>query len=535
MTEVDLQIKIQKKTRLFLIVILGFCFLGCADFSKKENHSYGRTVSNDDVTTTDQACLLTQDLTFEPLAEDEPVQSPGVGFLADLYPQQGQGSYNSHYLINTLHNHLGRMYVRLDLWKDGSDLPASFLNQFDADLDKVRQDGLKVTLRFAYNYPCDTNNAAQTPGAFKPEHSVCPQDQGKTNLFNDAQFGDASAATIIKHIQQLSPILQKHADVIAGLGGFIGYWGEQHHSTNGLTTLVAGRLVAESVAAQVQIYQALLKATSSPILMRYPQARLQIFDSNNAHHLDSINAARIGLHNDCFLSSDRDVGTYISQDSVGLAAEKAYVAQVGAAAYMGGETCHVNAPRSQCATALSELTQMHFSFLTEGFPAAVFDSWKNPNATDPQAPCYTHIRTHLGYRLSLVDLELTTAARPGALVSLKLNLRNSGFAKLSGSRPASVVLQCGAWTSGLIALSGVDASEWPSGVTTQVVTSFEIPQETPVGICSLSLSLADANSSIQSDPRYAVQLANKNVWNSSTGLNLLTSDFKVIQNSDCKP
>ena len=52
--------------------------------------------------------------------------------------------------------------------------------------------------------------------------------------------------------------------------------------------------------------------------------------------------SRIGHHNDCFLASDTDYGTYSSSDRTDeytyLQDETKYVA-------MGGETCTVNSPR----------------------------------------------------------------------------------------------------------------------------------------------------------------------------------------------
>ena len=80
------------------------------------------------------------------------------------------------------------------------------LNSIFAD---IREAGVKAIIRFAYN-------------------------QGP---YPDSE-PDASKAQILRHIEQLAPLLQNNADVIAWLeAGFIGAWGEWHTSTNGLDNI----------------------------------------------------------------------------------------------------------------------------------------------------------------------------------------------------------------------------------------------------------------------------------------------------------
>ena len=98
-----------------------------------------------------------------------------------------------------------RSYVRLDVYRE-QDLPQSLLDALDKALAAVRAAGIKVILRFSYNFGPYPNSE---PDASKPQ--------------------------MLRHIEQLKPALTKNADVIAWMeAGFIGAWGEWHTSTHGI-------------------------------------------------------------------------------------------------------------------------------------------------------------------------------------------------------------------------------------------------------------------------------------------------------------
>ncbi|UJB72099.1 DUF4874 domain-containing protein [Acaryochloris sp. 'Moss Beach'] len=82
-------------------------------------------------------------------------------------------------------------------------LSRSFLNKVSADLSTARKSGIKLIIRFAYNWLGGGE--------------------------------DTSVDRIVSHLDQLEPLLKDNYDAIAYLeAGFIGYWGEWNRSTNGL-------------------------------------------------------------------------------------------------------------------------------------------------------------------------------------------------------------------------------------------------------------------------------------------------------------
>src|SRR5699024_7204160 len=119
---------------------------------------------------------------------------------------------------------------------------------------------------------------------------------------------DASEARVLAHIAQLEPLLRAHEDVIALVqAGFIGAWGEWHTSTHGLD---------DDPDARRAILEALLDAlpTSRSTQLRCPAYKEVLFGDplTEAEARSGSHEARVGHHNDCFVSSESDVGTYPS-------------------------------------------------------------------------------------------------------------------------------------------------------------------------------------------------------------------------------
>ena len=127
----------------------------------------------------------------------------------------------------------------------------------------------------------------------------------------------------------------------------------------------------------------------------------------------------VGHHNDCFLASDTDLGTYSSGNIV---EEKSYLAEDAALTSMGGETCLLNSPRSDCSTALVELSQLHYSYLNEDYNAAVISGWTSGG-------CLDEIRSKLGYKLIVTAADISSSVPPGGYVTYSLTVKNVGYAK----------------------------------------------------------------------------------------------------------
>jgi hypothetical protein len=350
-----------------------------------------------------------------------------------------------------------------------SDLPEELLNGLQTNFDDIREAGIKAIIRFAYNegpYP-DTEP-------------------------------DASKQQILRHIEQLTPLLQKNADVIAWVeAGFIGAWGEWHTSTNGL----------DNIQDKQEILTALVAAIPDRyVQVRYPANIIEMYPDP----MDAVEA-RVAHHNDCFLSSNTDVGTYERDGEITIERDQAYLAELTRFTPMSGETCAPFPPRSECTNAIQEMELLHFSAINEAYHKGILRSWKDGG-------CLQEITDRMGYRLSLTSADFNEKVRPGGLLHLTVNITNSGFASLMNPRPLFVVLQ--EPNSIFLTKLELDPRTWEPG-DSSFTASIRLPSKMGEGDYKLALWLPDGSETLQANPLYAVQLANEGVWDESTGYNIL--------------
>lgn len=375
-------------------------------------------------------------------------------------------------------NRLLYLNARLDNYRD-RDLPPEYLAALNGFFDLARQAGVKTILRFMYN------NGETYP--------------------NPAP--DASLPQALRHIEQIGPVLEANKDVIVWLeAGFIGAWGEWHTSASGLDSPENKAAIRDTLYRYFPQDRFILFRYPGDFTRWYPQplTDTQAFTQSGQ--------ARTGHHNDCFLASDDDWGTYYDYDgSLKIEEWKAYLAQMARFTPISGETCNLNPPRSNCPTALAELERMHWSALQEAYHPDVIQSWKDQG-------CYAEIRSRLGYRLSLLEASFPFQARPGESITLQIRLQNSGFASPLLPRPAYLVLHSSAYTARL-PLSA-DPRRWEPGEH-DLIESVALPSDLPPGEYTLALWLPDPAANLQNDPRYAIRFANENVWDAANGWNAL--------------
>lgn len=353
-------------------------------------------------------------------------------------------------------------------------LSPRLLADLDAGFEAVRDAGIKVVLRFVYN---DTADGL-----------------------------DAPKWAVLAHIDQLRPTLQKNADVIAVMdAGFIGAWGEWHSSTHGL----------DNVRDRGDILYAILHALppSRSVTMRSPRYKVDAYGDGQSpadRAFDGTDPARVGHHNSCFLASDTDLGTYAEP----IDRWKEYVAHDGRFTPVGGETCALNPPRSDCPTATAELRRLHWSFLNALYHEAVLASWERDG-------CYREIARDLGYRLELSSLTMDQAVAPGGVLRVSIRLRNTGYAAMFNARPVYVTL--GPWQ----VRTELDPRRWEPGAPIELALALRIPAGAPPGKLRLGLYLPDADARLRTparDPLYAVRIANA-TWDAP--VNVLTDAVVV--------
>lgn len=358
--------------------------------------------------------------------------------------------------------------VRLDAFRTAP-ISKSTLDALDAGFDRVRAAGIKVVLRFVYN---------------------------------DGTGGDASESQIISHITQLAPVIAKNIDAIAvWQAGFIGLWGEWHTSTNGL----------ENPTSRKNIVNALLTALPKErmIQIRTPHFKQELWKDPTPESLyfSGDKQARVGHHNDCFLASTTDEGTYLEP----AATEKDWLEKDVKALPMGGESCR-KTTFTTCDNAKKELARFRWSFYNQFWHPDVWTQWGSEG-------CRDEIGKKLGYRIVLDEASFAKSVPPGGVLPLELKVRNVGYAPMFNPRPVKVVLDDG--KTRFVATLDVDPRRWMPGAVSEVNARLRVPATVNTGSAKLELWLPDASTALALRPQYAVRIASTGIWDDTRGTHLL--------------
>lgn len=394
---------------------------------------------------------------------------------------------------------LVRWYFYIDEFR-GSSIPADTLTFIDSQFDVVRAAGLKVIPRFAYNSPV----GGQYP-------------------FYDP---DATLKRVLNHIGQIKPILQENADVIAFMEiGYVGAWGEWHSSTHELVNDDTG--INDKSR---QIVAALMDALPSNrmVAMRFPFYKQELYGLaplTDAEAFNQTPKARMGGHNDCFVSSYTDVGTY-PEPTAERTAVRQFVHDDNRFVPQGGETCSAGSeayPYIQCSNAKSDLAYLRYSTLNILYHPDVLNLWRSQG-------CFPTIARKLGYRLRMISTTAPVTAAAGNPYNIAITLRNMGYAAPYNPRGFEIVLR--SHTTGELyrpALANVpDPRRWlPDLKAFTLDISMTLPANLPNGVYDVLLNLPDPAPTLYGHPEYSIRLANKKVWESSTGFNDLRYDLHI--------
>lgn len=365
-----------------------------------------------------------------------------------------------------------------------------YLNNMRRDFAMVRSAGLKVIIRFAYS------------------QGISPP------------YDDATVDVVLTHIEQLKPVIKENVDVIATWqAGFIGTWGEWHFTDHFATS--PGLISDEDWANRKRVVDALLEVLPDDrsIQIRTPGYKMIMYDTeqpiNATDLLNKTDRSRVGHHNDCFVASFNDFGTYVNEEI-----EKPYLEEETAFLPMGGETCALAPPFSDCGNSTTELERFHWSYLNIDYNKTVLDEWGNQG-------CLDEVTLRLGYRHRLISAAYESIAKPAGEFELTLNMINDGYANFYNPRKMYVLLEHSETKLQYKLEVVTDPRMWPIGESHEIKINGGIPQDIASGVYNLYLYLPDAHSSLADQPAYAVRLANTNVWQTSTGYNDLGIQINI--------
>ena len=474
-------------------------------------------------------------ITYQPSDEDFP--NPERGFYrytdthADHYVLLSENTLRSYHspqdvvkgkykVVSTL---VFRYFV-LDSFQN-SILDDKILEYIRRDFQTARIAGVKLIPRFTYTI-------SPLPGSC-PTGFACPP------------YGDARKEIVLKHIEQLKPILNENADVIACLQmGFIGVWGENYYTDffgDASINATHRKLFDNDWQDRFEVLKALLNAVPKDIMVqvRYPQIKQRyvygIHSTVSASALKESEAftdsekARIGFHNDCFLASEDDFGTYTDYGNSATASVSAivplrkYLSEDSRYVVVGGETCSDGySPQNDCepqGKAQQEFKDMHYSYLNADFNNEVNNDWA-------EGGCIKNIGRKLGYRIILKNGTYPESIERGKEFNIHIELENAGYACPFKTRSVELLMR--EKSTGYIHKFNfnTDIRKWYSGAII-LKGSFKVKTDFPAGEYELLLNLPDKYESLKNRPEYSIRLANEKTWEPITGFNKLNHTLYI--------
>ena len=391
-------------------------------------------------------------------------------------------------------------YCFLNKYDDGRDIPQAKLEDIEQFLAKVRETGVKVLLRFAYE--------------------LSPTLTGPT------------AETTLKHVSQLMPLVQRNKDVLYVLQcGFVGKFGEWHNSCHYLQDDIPFRRELMSV-----VLEGLPKERRT--MMRYPKLKMDLYGTEPLKAEKAFTdapEARIGHFNDGFMANmPYHGGTFgrmgdvmsIEQEMAYLDQESKYLPMDGELFWkdVGGAVLPHNAVRDLCRWHYDTFGMVHSNGLFEGKSGYSMDVWGRV-PIDPMAirangwpmevdyftdaasnhvwrSYYEYIRDHLGYRIVLESADVTIVGRR---VKAEIELRNHGFSSPVNPRPVLLVMKSGLNRLELEFPTSIQRWEG-NGVKQRLSLEVEMPTNAPTGEYDIGFSLPDMY--LKDRDEYAIRCAN---------------------------
>lgn len=417
--------------------------------------------------------------------------NPERGFLIQTY--YTSGNLSSTLSANTVQKNRQNEHITLYLHSYyltdyiASDIHPDFLIRMERNFQALREGGGKVVLRYSY----------------------------KSDDSESAKPWDATPEWMARHIDQLAPYWEEYADVILCLqAGFIGVWGEWYYTSNFPFNPTTDQQFEPRWKVLNQLLEALpdnrqLALRTPAFKMRYLKMHGEDVTPLSANEAYQPTAkARLCGHNDCFVASTTDYGTYESE------ADRAFWAEDTRYTLMGGETC-AECELSNGSNAIKEMEKYHWTYLNRDYHQGVLDSWESDGSMN-------EVKRRLGYRFVLDRATFSVQQDESKTCQVELTIRNIGFAALANERNVELVLvNKNNPTEKYVYPQPVDPRFWMPGETTIVKLSADVA-DIMEGTYQVYLNLPDPYPTLHDNPRFSIRLANMNMWKDATGYNYLT-------------
>jgi hypothetical protein len=373
------------------------------------------------------------------------------------------------------------------------DLTEDALNVLQQTFDNIRENGTHAIVRICYD----------------------PWYNGRSNVTPDHKW-------VMRHVEQLAPVLSKNTDVIVALEmGMHGAYGEMHSDTN-----ITYDRVAEATNLMLRSTPPELK-----ILTRTGNYSAKVLGFDNwgkdfyvgGEKFEEIAKAkgdtmyRVGMFNDGYLGTQYDYGTWGADCNTSICREEgvAWLEKYGINTPYGGEALTtaenyqvINTPEFLA----YEGFRTHTSYLNIQWNNNLIDSWKKTPFTqkdfdyDParvdSLSGFKYINDHLGYRFVLRESWLSDTVGADGDFKAKLRIQNVGFGNLTWNAPVRLAV--------LTDLEGTGLLMCP------MPTYYDLPDIDSRDIHSRTISIAGGDTVMTFDGNNELEIAVKIKGNDKT-------------------
>jgi hypothetical protein len=429
---------------------------------------------------------------------------------------------------------VGQFYIYLTDYAGGA-LDEAVLGRIQAEFDAMRRTGIKALLRFAYE------TTTKAPAA----------NTGPTREM------------VLRHMDQLQPLVEKNSDVIYVLqAGFIGAWGEWHSAVHIRTdedrAAILGRLLR--LAPRDRCLQVRCVPYKTRLIPLFAGRAYQPLDAARA--LGDSPEARIGFHNDGVLAGPSHGGSFgrgeAGDPSFDLMTRESFWVPVDGELFWADQGWNgTETPGNVlCGGDVAQYFRLHHfttfslahSYSEHEGKAFSMDRWRSEPVTKAGleaaklpvsdgwfedafgAPVarvwFDYLRDHLGYRLEAREAKWPRPLAANAPWTFELVLVNRGFAAPVNPRPAMLLFIPRRGTPIEVPLAA-DPRTWQpfepgdrefKAVRHTVSFRGALPAMPP-GDYSIALWLPDAAPALRLNPHYAIRLANRDTtwWTDEAG------------------
>lgn len=366
------------------------------------------------------------------------------------------------------------------------DLTEDALNVLQQTFDNIRSFGGHVIVRICYD----------------------PWYNGRSNVTPEHKW-------VLRHVEQLAPVLSKNTDVIVALEmGMHGAYGEMHSDTS-----ITYDRVAEAVNLMLRNTPPELK-----ILTRTGNYSAKVLGFDNwgvDFHIDGEKFAeiakakgdtmyRVGMFNDGYLGTQYDYGTWGADCKTSICREEgvAWLEKYSVNTPYGGEALTtaggfevINTPEF-----LSyEGFRTHTSYLNVQWNNNLIDGWKKSQfegkdfeydgSKIDSLTGFKYVNDHLGYRFVLRESWLSDTVGFDHVLHAKFRVQNVGFGNLTWKAPVKLAV--------LEDLEGSDLDVCPTP------TYYDLPDIDSRNIHSRTISIAGSDTVMTFDGNNEIEITAK--------------------------